>query len=460
MSSGSGRVVVVGGGIAGLTAAYDLGERHDVLLLEGSPEIGGKLRTREVGGVDVDVGAEAMLNRRPEGVELARTLGLDVVHPATSTSGLWSRGGMHRLPRSLMGVPLDLDDLDRSGVLSDAGLDRVRREPTLPPSDVTADRAVADLVAERLGQEVVERLVEPLLGGVYAGHAGLLSAAAATPQLVALARQGSLVEAAAALPVSDQPVFAGLPGGLGTLPAALVASGRFECRVEAPVRVLRVSTGSTAAGRFELTVGSTHDAQRITADLVVLACPAAPTARLLADLAPTASAELAAIESASVAVVTHAFPAADLGALADGETSGFLVPPVEGRGIKAATYSFAKWGWVRERGDDLLLVRTSTGRHREEGALQHSDDTLVATSLAELAATAGVTASPVASHVQRWGGALPQYAVGHLDRVARIRADVARVPGLAVCGAAYDGVGVPAVIGSARAAVATLTLAG
>ena len=359
-----------------------------------------------------------------------------------------------------MGVPLDLDDLARSGVLSDAGLDRVRREPTLPPSDVTADRAVADLVAERLGQEVVERLVEPLLGGVYAGHAGLLSAAAATPQLVALARQGSLVEAAAALPVSDQPVFAGLPGGLGTLPAALVASGRFECRVEAPVRVLRVSTGSTAVGRFELTVGSTHDAQRITADMVVLACPPAPTARLLADLAPAASAELAAIESASVAVVTHAFPAADLGALADGETSGFLVPPVEGRGIKAATYSFAKWGWVRERGDDLLLVRTSTGRHREEGALQHSDDTLVATSLAELAATAGVTASPVASHVQRWGGALPQYAVGHLDRVARIRADVARVPGLAVCGAAYDGVGVPAVIGSARAAVATLTPAG
>ena len=194
----------------------------------------------------------------------------------------------------------------------------------------------------------------------------------------------------------------------------------------------------------------------------MLACPAAPAARLLAELAPAAAFELAGIEAASVAVVTHAFRAADLAALDASGASGFLVPPVEGRGIKAATYSFAKWAWVREAGaaaGGLLLLRTSTGRHREEAALQRSDADLVATSLAELAAATGVTAAPVASHVQRWGGALPQYAVGHLDRVARIRADVARVPGLAVCGAAYDGVGIPAVIGSARRAVASVTQA-
>ena len=438
--------MVVGGGIAGLTAAHLLADDHEVVVLEGAPEVGGKLRSATVAGVAVDVGAEAMLHRRPEGTDLALQLGLDVVHPAATTSRVWSRGSLHRLPRTLMGVPLDLDDLAGSGVLDDDALERVRREPTLPPSDLTDDRSVASLVAERLGPQVVDRLVEPLLGGVYAGHATRLSLRATTPQLVALAGRGSLLEAAASLPTSDAPVFAGLPGGLASLPAALADSGRFEVRTSTTVRGL-----ARAGDGFVLTVGSARAPERLPAERVVLACPAAPASRLLADLAPAAARELAAIEYASTAVVTHAFRAADLGDLVDTSASGFLVPPVEGRSIKAATYSFAKWDWVREAGGgQLLLLRTSAGRHREEATLQRGDDALVADSLAELAGLAGVTAHPVDSHVQRWGGALPQYAVGHLERVARIRADVARVAGLAVCGAAYDGVGIPAVIASAR----------
>ena len=128
------------------------------------------------------------------------------------------------------------------------------------------------------------------------------------------------------------------------------------------------------------------------------------------------------------------------------------MPPVDGRRIKASTFSFAKWGWVREAGDGLLLLRTSLGRHREADTLQVTDDELVAASLGDLADATGVAATPVDTHVQRWGGGLPQYAVGHLDRVARIRADVARVPGLALAGAAYDGVGIPAVIASGHRA--------
>ena len=444
--------MVVGGGIAGLTAAYLLGTDHDVLLLEGSPDVGGKLRRAEVAGVMVDVGAEAMLSRRPEGVGLVRELGLPVAHPASATSGVWSRGALRRLPRTLLGVPLDVDDLRDSGVLGEAALARVLEEPSVPPSDLADDRSVAALVAERLGDEVVRRLVEPLLGGVYAGHADRLSAAATAPQLVALARQGSLLEAAAGLPASAEPVFAGVPGGLGRLPEALVGSDRFEVRTGAAVREL-----ASWGGGFRLTIGSAHDPQRVMADAVVLACPATPAARLLADVAPAAAAELAAIESASMAIVTHALRADDVGDLAETTASGFLVPPVEGRGIKAATYSFAKWAWVREAGEGLLLLRTSVGRHHEEASLQRPDEALVAESLTDLAALAGLGAPPVASGVHRWGGALPQYAVGHLDRVARIRADVARHPGLAVCGAAYDGVGIPAVIGSARRAVAAVT---
>ncbi len=447
------RVVVVGGGVAGLTAAYVLGADHDVLLLEASPEVGGKLRGGEVAGVRVDVGAEAMLARRPEGVDLARDLGLPLVHPATTSSRVWSRGSLRPLPRSLLGVPIDVDDLAASGVLSPQGLARVREEPSLPPTPVETDLSVGDLVAARLGDEVVERLLEPLLGGVYAGRARALSLRAAAPQVAALAARGSLLEAAARLPVLDSPVFAGIEGGMHRLAAALAGSGRFEVRLSATVREL---TG--APGSFTLTVGETRAPQRVEAQAVVLATPAAPTARLLGTISPTAAELLAQVESASMAIVTLALRAADVPL--DGASSGFLVPPVEGRDIKAATYSFAKWDWVRAAGaPDVVLLRTSLGRAGEQAALQVPDEVLVERSLADLAALAGVTARPVDAQVQRWGGALPQYAVGHLDLVSRVRSAVAAVPGLAVCGAAYDGVGIPAVIASARAAAAQVVAA-
>ena len=451
-------MAVVGGGLAGLTAARDLAAAGaDVLLLEASPRVGGKLRRESVAGVLVDVGAEAMLNRRPEGVALALAAGLEIEHPAVVSSRIWTRGALRPLPRSLMGVPLDLDQLAASGVLSAEGLARARREPELPPEVVDGDVSVGDLVARRFGDEVTDTLVEPLLGGVYAGRAREISARAAVPQLVTYAERGSLLEQGAAIPQSyDLPVFAGIPGGMGRLAEAL-DSGVFEVRANATVRGLRRS-----ATGFELVVGPTNAEELLAVDAVVLATPAAPAARLLGDLAPTAAAELAAIESASVAVVTLAFRAADLAEVVPGGSSGFLVPPMEGRRIKASTFSFAKWDWVRAAGrraldgEDVVHLRTSLGRHREEIALQATDEELVAASLADLGEAVGLAARPVDVHVQRWGGGLPQYALGHLDRVARIRAAVAQVPGLAVCGASYDGVGIPAVIASAHRAVRDL----
>ena len=456
-------VVVVGAGVSGLSAAHRLVRDLPsvrVTVLEASSRLGGSLRTVEVAGVSVDVGAEAMLNRRPEGVALVREAGLgeDLVHPATTAANLWNRGRLVRMPRTLMGVPLDLRTLD--GVISAKGLARARLDAVLPATELgDRDVSVGDLVDERLGKEVVDRLVEPLLGGVYAGHAREISARAAVPQLVALLeRDRSLSRAAAAAtppldPATAPPVFAGVRGGVGRLPQALAATPGVEVRTGATVRDL----ARRAGGGWNLVVGPTRDPEIVRADAVVLATPARTTARLLSDVAPAAALTLARVETASVAVVTLAFPAR---AFPDVAGSGFLVPPVDGHAIKAATFSSAKWDWVREAGatgqEPVVLLRCSLGRHHEEQALQRTDEELVELALADLTDAVGLSVPPVDTHVQRWGGALPQYAVGHLARVADVRRELETIPGLAVCGSSYDGVGIPACIASAHRAVAEL----
>lgn len=440
---------MVGAGVAGLTAARDLAEAgHDVLLLEATDRSGGKLRAGEVAGVTVDVGAEAMLHRRPEGTALASELGLPITHPTSATSRVWTRDALRPLPRTLMGAPLDLDQLEVSGILSAEGMRDARHQVVQQPH---GDASVGELVGSRFGDEVVDRLVEPLLGGVYAGQARRISAQSAVPQLVDLIARPEFTLPTP--PVDAPPVFASVDGGMWRLPAALEANLRNRPGAEVRHGATVTAVRRTGSG-FVVTTADGDE----TADLLVLATPAAPTGRLLADLAPAAAEELRQIGYASVALVTLAFRADDAGVpeALDVGASGFLVPPVDDRAIKASTFSFAKWDWVRAAGEGLLVLRTSLGRFGEEASVQVADEALVQASLADLATATGLSAAPVDAVVQRWGGGLPQYWVGHLDRITRIRASVADVPGLAVCGAAYDGVGIPATIGSAHQAVSAL----
>ena len=390
-----------------------------------------------------------MLNRRPEGVELARSLGLDVVHPAVASSRIWTRGELRPLPRTLLGAPLDLDQLAASGVLSAAGLARAGAEVVEP---VTGDPTVGELVAARFGDEVTDRLVEPLLGGVYAGRAREISARAAAPQLVALAERGSILEQAGALPVDTSPVFAGLVGGMGGLVEALAAG--------LDVRTGRAGAGDQAGRVRRLRGLDTLDHRQPAGDRARGPASSSPCPQLRPPgcwgswrRRPPASWR----RSTTRRWPWSRWPSGST-TWSPTDASGFLVPPVDGRRIKASTFSFAKWQWVGAAGAaaGVVHLRTSIGRHREEASLQVTDAELVAGSLADLGEALGLRATPVDTHVQRWGGGLPQYAVGHLDRVARIRADVARVPGLAVCGAAYDGVGIAAVIASAHRAAADL----
>ncbi|WP_433336372.1 protoporphyrinogen oxidase [Spirillospora sp. CA-294931] len=450
-------VVVVGGGIAGLTAARALargGAR--VTVLEGSPAIGGKLRVSEIAGLPVDEGAEAMLARRPEGLELVRDLGRsgDLVNPGTTSSAIYSHGALRKLPSGqVMGVPSDLRALASSQVLSPAGLARVPLDLVLPETPRGSDVSVADFIGARMGREVVDRLVEPLLGGVYAGRAEELSFDATLPAVAAAARtHRSLVSAVRgireAAPASPGPIFASLPGGLGTLPQLVaddIAAAGGTVRTGAMVRELRRRPGG-----WRLTLGSAHAPETLDADAVVIAVPAAPAARLLADDVPAASRELARIEYASMAIVTLAYAATAFRRLPRG--SGYLVPAVEGREIKAVTFSSVKWPHLRDVDPGIIAVRCSIGRFGEEHTLQRPDEDLKAAALTELATTCGVSELPLESRVTRWGGGLPQYNVGHADRVARIHAAVAGQPGLAVAGAAYDGLGIPACIATARAA--------
>ena len=448
------RVAVIGGGVAGLSAATAICRARpdaDVVLLEASDRVGGKLRRVQVAGAWVDVGAEAMLARRPEGVQAVTEAGLgdELISPLTTAALLRSRGANHSLPaRTLVGVPTDVAAVRASGALSATAVTAIENEPAGGPyPPLTEDVSVGELVGQRFGAEVVDRLVDPLLGGVYAGRARQLSLQAAIPALASrLADGGSLLEAARAAvgPPATGPVFASLAGGLARLPEQLAAAGGFEVRLSTTVRELR-----RAGAGFELALGSVPSGQWLAADAVVVAAPAGKAAALLGELAPVAAAELSAIETASMVIVTLAFAGLAPAALPPG--SGILVPAVEDLAVKAMTFSSQKWPGVGSE-SGVVLMRASLGRAGEQQALQRTDAELVALVRRELAQITGLTAAPVDSHVQRWGGALPQYAVGHLQRVARIRADVQRVAGLAVCGASYDGVGIPACIGSAHIA--------
>jgi protoporphyrinogen/coproporphyrinogen III oxidase len=440
---GGMRIVVVGGGIAGLAAAHrasSLGA--DVLVVEQSPVVGGKLRAAALpSGEWVEAGAEAFAVRDPQtgapsaAADLVEELGLagELRQPGISRAAVATGpGDLAPIPAgTLFGIP------------SDAAAERwPDTGPLLGPGE---DVAVGRLVRARLGDEVADRLVDPMLGGVYAGRADELSLATTIPALAAACREhGTLTGAVRAVlaerPRDTSPLFATLHSGLSSLAVTLAERiGPRRISTGRPARALHRARGDG----WRLTVGSARDPMTITADGVVLAAPARPAARLLADVDPAVAADVGALDYASVALVTLVLPDSSLP-----ELSGFLVPADSAYTIKAATFLDRKWPHLRRPG--RTLVRLSLGRHGEEGVLQRPDADLVAIAAADLADLIGTPREPVEAAVHRWGGGLPQYAPGHLDRVAAARK--ALQPGLALAGAGYEGVGIPACVRSGRVA--------
>lgn len=455
-------VVVVGGGIAGLAAAWELSGTAPglrVVVLEAEGEVGGKLRSAEIGGRTVDVAADAFLARRPEAVDLCREIGLaeELVAPGTSGAAVWTRGRLRRLPDGLaLGVPTRMGPLARSGILSPRGLARCALDLLGPLDPVTGgpraeggvdgDRAVADVTARRLGREVTERLVDPLIGGIHAGDTRRMSAAAVFPPLLRAGDgRGSLMRGLRGLAPGTgapdgAPVFLTPRRGMASLVTRLseALDGR-AVEVRTGVVVRRIGR----AARWEIDTDGGH----VEADAVVLATPAPVTARLLAPVDADAAGVLAAIETADVAVVTMRF--ADDAVSQPLEGTGFLVPRIEGTVVTACTWLTSKWPHLRRPGD--VLVRASAGRAGDERAAGLADDELATVVGAELASMTGLRGAQE-TVVTRWPGAFPQYAPGHPGRVAAVEAALSEVPGLALAGAALHGVGIPACIGSGRRA--------
>ncbi len=470
LGSGDGdrpHVVVVGGGIAGLAAAYRL-TRLDppvaVTLIDAEQRLGGKILTEHLDGFTIEGGPDSFLSIKPRGVGLCTELGLSALLQGTTPRphrAFVRRGDrLHELPEGLTGlVPTRLQPILRSCLLSPWGKVRFAADAVLPARRDEADESLAHFVRRRLGREVYERLVEPLMAGIYAGDGEQLSLAATFPRLREGERvHGGLIRGVVASRTVPSPV-----DGAPALPPFVAPSAGMETLVDALIRELRGAAVRICLGspvhaverdtspqmdhldryRVELATG-----EAIGADGVVVAVPAFVAAELLAGFDAELATALGAIPHASSAIVSLAYPEGDIPRVLDAH--GYVIPRAEARAALACTWTSAKW---RGRAPDgMALIRVFVGRFGQEQLLAGDDDALVAIARAELRETLGIAAPPSLTRVHRWPDGMPQYTMGHLDRLVTIERSLAHDPAVALAGAAYRGVGIPDCIESGEAA--------
>ena len=459
-------VVVVGGGVSGLAAAEHV-VRTDphatVTVVEATPRLGGMIHTERTDAYTFEVGADSVIAAKPATRALCARLGIaDRLHGSSARGAYVYRAGrLRRLPAGLSGLmPTQLRPLATSGILSMSGLAQVAMEPWRPPVEDTGEESIRSFVVRRMGREAYDRLVEPLLTGIYAGDGAELSIQATFPQLREIEREhGSLLRGlrarTAAAPGAPKPgapapsPFLSLPTGLAELIEALerclLATGRVRILRGAPVRALHAPVADAwrpPRARVVLDEGT------LDADAVIVATPASAAVPLLRGVDDSLATDLATVAHGSTATVTLAYALADVPRALDG--TGYVVPGAEGRAVMACTWLSSKWAG-RVPADAALFRLFLGGAHRPE--LVHLDEAqLVALARAELREVLGVAAAPRFTRVARWLDAMPQYTLGHGARVARVADRAAAHPWLALAGNAYQGVGIPDCIRSGEAA--------
>ena len=435
------RAVVVGGGIAGLAATRRLEAvlpEAEVVLVEEADRVGGKIATERVDGFVIEAAPDSFLSRKPRGVGLCEELGLggDLAGRRPENERTFVRRGreLHPLPSGLTGmIPTNLDALAESALLSPEGRARLAAEVDVPVR-ADGDESIASFVSRRLGREAYEAFVEPLMTGIYGGDGEQLSLEATFPQLRALELEhGSLIEGLSAQSSRSPafPPFVTLRGGMDALVGALT-SRLARTRLVTGRSVRAVSRGGDGYW-VELDGGDALEAQA-----VVVAAPAFAAADVLRSLDHTLAAAHAEIPYASSVIVTFGFREEDVSHPLDGY--GYVVPRVEGTDVLACTWTSRKW--EGRAPDGALLVRVYAGRFGGPDLTSEADEDLVRLALGELSLL-GVDAVPILTRVQRWPRGMPQYVLGHPDRLARIESALTDLPGVAVAGAAYRGVGIP-----------------
>lgn len=465
--------MVVGGGITGLVAAYRCSQAgSDVVVVEPGP-LGGKLQTSLFAGRPVDETADAFLLRVPWALALCHDLELDgeLISPAERSAHVFVDGRRRSLPAGhVLGVPTDLEALADSGIVSPAGVDRVAADLVqdavgTDPLVAGRDVAIGPYLRGRLGDEVVDHLVDPLIGGINAGDTAQLSLAAVVPQLDAAARSGdpSLVRSCAAqrdralaatggpdAPIA--PIFAAPIGGMARLVDTLLfLMPGVDIRHGRAVTALQLTgthPGPASGVHVLLDDGSTLDA-----DALIMATPAHVAGPLLGEVAPAAAGHLAAIAHASISMVTLGFERADLGDVSG--ASGCLIPRDQGTLATAVSYATSKWAQLRDPERDDVILRASAGRAGDDRQLELDDAELAEAILRDLDRVIGVTGAPTEVRIGRWTNSFPQYTPGHLERIDAVEDALAATP-IRVAGMALRGVGIPACIRSAEDAAGSL----
>jgi len=454
-------VAVIGGGISGLSTAFTLQERAAAAglpirctVVDAASDWGGKIVTHRIGDLVTEAGPDSFLSQKPAGLELCHKLGLTDQLINTNKTGkracVYSHGRLHELPEGLVVITRNqLGPILRSGLLSWAGLARMGLDLAVPRKRSQEDESLASFFRRRIGRQAFERMLEPLMAGIYAGDAEQMSVQATFPRFVELEQlYGSVIRGMMASREAGPPaiyndpkrtMFVSLKNGLSdlvtTLVSKLTAQGvvlKKGCAVDA----LRVRSHQLGRWMYDVIL---HDGSALSVDSLVLATPAYVSAELVRPLTPTAGGLLEMIPYASTATIAMAYPRVAVAGAAEG--FGFVVPRAEGRDLIAATWTSLKW--PHRAPPDQLLVRCYVGGVGREAILQLDDQALVARVREELASMCGVTAGPGFVEVNRWMKAMPQYTLGHLERLNQIETALSHYGGLILTGAGYRGIGIP-----------------